>query len=103
MTHQQADRPAPRPYTSTVRPTHLASPKTNSMAIASFVLAFFFWPLAIVFGHISLHQIRRRGEGGRGFALAGLIMGYALLAVVVLLVILVIVVASSHSTTTNSP
>ena len=37
---------------------------------------FLFAPLAIVFGHISLSQIKKSGEDGRGLAVAGLVMGY---------------------------
>jgi peptidyl-prolyl cis-trans isomerase B (cyclophilin B) len=71
------------------------------MAILSFVFLFLFWPLSIVFGHIALHQIRRAQESGRGFALAGLIIGYIILALMVLIV--VVVIASTHSSTTNNP
>ena len=46
------------------------------MAIASLVCAFLFAPLGIVFGHISLSQIKRTGEEGRGLAIAGLVIGY---------------------------
>jgi len=46
------------------------------MAIASLVCAFVFAPLGIVFGHLSLSQIRRSGEDGRGLAIAGLVIGY---------------------------
>ena len=46
------------------------------MAIASLVCAFVFAPLGIVFGHLSLSQIRRSGEEGRGLAIAGLVIGY---------------------------
>ena len=46
------------------------------MAIASLVCAFLFAPLGIVFGHLSLSQIRRSGEDGRGLAIAGLVIGY---------------------------
>jgi hypothetical protein len=37
--------------------------------------------LAIVFGHIARGQVRRTGEGGRGMATAGLILGYMVLVV----------------------
>jgi hypothetical protein len=47
------------------------------MAILSLVFAFIFCPLAIVFGHIARRQIRDRGEGGSGLAIAGLALGYA--------------------------
>ncbi|MGH3912531.1 MAG: DUF4190 domain-containing protein [Pseudonocardiaceae bacterium] len=49
---------------------------TNTLAIPALVLAFAFWPLAIVFGHRARKQIRRTGEGGRGLATAGLVIGY---------------------------
>jgi hypothetical protein len=34
------------------------------------------WIVAIITGHLGLAQIGRTGEGGRGMAIAGLIMGY---------------------------
>ena len=46
------------------------------MAIASLICAFLFAPLGIVFGHISLSQIKRTGEEGRGLAVAGLVISY---------------------------
>jgi Domain of unknown function (DUF4190)/Domain of unknown function (DUF1707) len=76
----------------------------NGLAIASFSLGLsqiFFWFLtgipAIITGHIARQQIKRRGEQGAGFALAGLALGYAGLglAVVVGLIITLIVVAAT--------
>src|SRR2546430_12956461 len=49
---------------------------TNAWAIVSLVCAFLFAPLGIIFGHISLSQIRKTGEEGRGLAIAGLVIGY---------------------------
>lgn len=49
---------------------------TNSMAIASLICAFLFAPLGIIFGHISLSQIKRTGEEGHGLAVAGLVISY---------------------------
>jgi len=49
---------------------------TNALAIASLVCAFLFAPLGIVFGYLSLSQIKRSGEDGRGLAIAGLVIGY---------------------------
>ena len=51
---------------------------TNALAIASLVCAFLFFPLGIIFGHISLSQIKKTGEEGRGMAIAGLVIGYLL-------------------------
>jgi len=62
-------------------------PRTNALAIASLVCAFLFAPLGIVFGHLSLSQIRRSGEDGRGLAIAGLVIGYVVtIATIVALV-----------------
>jgi peptidyl-prolyl cis-trans isomerase B (cyclophilin B) len=58
------------------------------MAIASLVCAFLFAPLGIVFGHVSLSQIRRTGEDGHGLAVAGLVLSYLFTALTVLLVVL---------------
>lgn len=60
---------------------------TNGMAIASLVTAFLCTPLAIVFGHIALSQINRTGEGGRGLATAGLVLGYVFLGIGVLVLL----------------
>jgi Domain of unknown function (DUF4190) len=59
------------------------APPTNAMAIVSLVLAFLFWPLTIIFGHIALYQIRRTGERGRGLAITGLVIGYVFLGLIV--------------------
>lgn len=50
--------------------------RTNTMAVLSLVFAFVFSPLAIVFGHVGLSQLRLTGEQGRGLAIAGLVLGY---------------------------
>jgi hypothetical protein len=61
--------------------------QTSPLAIASMVcgmVALVLGPLAIlaiVFGHIARRQVRRTGEGGRGMATAGLILGYMVLVV----------------------
>jgi len=62
-------------------------PPTNAMAIASLVCAFLFAPLGIVFGHLSLSQIRRSGEDGRGLAIAGLVIGYVVTIATVVAVV----------------
>lgn len=67
--------------------------KTNTLAIVSMIASIvgFIWILPIigsiagvVMGHISLSQIKRTNEKGRGMALAGLIVGYAGLALAVI-------------------
>ena len=44
--------------------------------------------MGIVLGHVSLGQIRRTGEGGRGFALAGVIIGWVCVGIAVLFLLL---------------
>lgn len=71
--------------------------KTNALSIVSMISSIvgFIWILPIIgsiagviMGHISLTQIKRTGEKGRGMALAGLIVGYAGLALAVVGIIL---------------
>jgi peptidyl-prolyl cis-trans isomerase B (cyclophilin B) len=71
------------------------APPTNTMAILALVFAFLFWPLAIVFGHTAHKQIARTGEGGRGMATAGLVIGYLGLAAAVLLILILVVAAGA--------
>ncbi|TFD09175.1 thioredoxin domain-containing protein [Cryobacterium sp. TMT1-66-1] len=78
-----------------VPPPFVSAPKTNTLAIVSFVSSFFIGLVAIITGHIALGQIRARGELGRGFALAGLIIGYFMVAVTSVLLVLLIVFASA--------
>lgn len=62
-------------YGQTAAPGYYAPP-TNTLAILALVLGFVISPGGIICGHIALNQIKRTGEGGRGLALAGLIIGY---------------------------
>ena len=48
----------------------------NPLALVSFIGSFFVGLVGIICGHIALKQIKRDGSRGRGFALAGTIIGY---------------------------
>lgn len=73
-------------------------PKTNTLAIVSlisslvgvFVLFGIGQIVGIITGHISLNQIKRTGEGGRGMALAGVIVGWVTLGLVIVATIALI-------------
>lgn len=67
--------------------------RTNGMAVASLVGAVLFAPLGIVFGHISLSQLKHSGEQGRGIAIAGLVIGYVMTALAIVTVVLAVVFA----------
>ena len=77
-------------------------PKTNGLAVAAMVCSFFFWIygigaiLGIVFGFIARSQIKRSGgtQQGKGMALAGIIIGFAGIAIGIVLVIVLLVVVN---------
>ncbi|WP_319455458.1 MULTISPECIES: DUF4190 domain-containing protein [unclassified Mycobacterium] len=64
--------------------------QTNAWAIVALVAAFTFPPMAIVCGHVSLSQIKRTGDEGRGLAIAGLVVGYVFTALIIVFVALMI-------------
>lgn len=69
------------------------APPTSGLAVASLVLALCgFGLLPVVLGHFALRRIRQTGERGYGLAVAGLVLGYATVA---LLVVVLLVVAGS--------
>ncbi len=108
--YQPAGAPAypgyPQQYVPGMNPT-------NPLAIASFIcsLAGIFVTglgiIGIILGHIALGQIKRSNgyEQGRGFALAGLIIGYVWLGLIVIflvafvLLFLLIIPTTTPSTT----
>lgn len=73
-------------------PVYLAPRPTNGLAIATLVLGICgFALIPVIMGHIALKQIRERGDGGAGLAIAGLILGYLALAGYVIVGIMVVV------------
>jgi hypothetical protein len=75
------------------QPTPLKQGGWNGLAITSLVLGIV-WVyaigsiLAVVFGHIALHQIKARpGQKGKRLAIAGLILGYLGFAFMALLIV----------------
>lgn len=67
-----------------------AQQPTNTMAIVALVGSFFIPLVGIICGHISLNQIKKSGEQGRGLAMAGLIIGYVYTALIVVVVVIYI-------------
>jgi len=81
-----AAAPAYPAYGQPAAPGYYAPP-TNTLAILALVLAFVVSIGGIICGHIALSQIKRTGEGGRGLALAGLVIGYVFTGLGLLIVI----------------
>lgn len=87
------------PEASITKPTPIAATatdvtRTSGLAIASLVLGIF-WiygigsTLAIIFGHVSLAQMKKDSTiKGRGLAIAGLVLGYLALILLVLFVVI---------------
>lgn len=78
--------PGAAQYPVVVPVAYVPTQGTNGLAIAAFVCPLVFcvlFPLGIIFGHIALSQIARTGEGGKGLAIAGLVISYVTAAIVV--------------------
>lgn len=82
---------------------------TNGMAIASLVCSLFGWIciiggiLGIIFGFMALGQIRQSGQGGRGMAIAGIVIGVIVTALVILAGILGTMFGGTSSTHSSAP
>jgi len=73
--------------------------KTNTFAIVGLVASFFIALVGLIFSIVALGQIKRTGEGGRGLAIAGIIissLAIVLGAIGLVFYFLVIVAYSSH-------
>lgn len=93
--HSPSPQPAPQPA-----PYPAPQPPTDGLAIAAFVCGLFGLALIpIVLGHLSLKRIRRGERSGVGFAVVGLILGYAALT---LWIVVGIAVAGSVIWAVNS-
>lgn len=111
MNHHQHDS---QRYDYIPPPPAYTPPKTNGKSIVALVLGilavslpyigFLIGIVAIVFASLSLKEIKRNGEQGRGMAIAGLVCGivgtaiYAILLLIVLIAFVTIAGATSSFT-----
>ncbi|MFJ3958628.1 DUF4190 domain-containing protein [Arthrobacter sp. NPDC090010] len=70
---------------------------TNTLAIISLISAFFISLLGVILGFVALSQIKRTGEGGRGLAIAGIIVGFAGMVIGLIVAISTISMSASLS------
>ncbi|MBT2512962.1 DUF4190 domain-containing protein [Arthrobacter sp. ISL-30] len=73
-----------------------APAKTNTLAIVALISSFFVSLLGVILGHIALNQIKTTGEGGRGLAIAALVIGYVSMAFAIMLIIVMVGAAASQ-------
>lgn len=71
--------------------------KTNSMAITGFVLAFLMPLLGLILSIVGLRQVKKRGEGGKTLAVAGIIVSAVTIAIATLIIALVFIAVPSIS------
>lgn len=64
----------------------VSSNKTNVLAILSLVFSFLFSPVGLILGIISLKQIKKTSEKGKGLAIAGVII--SLISIIIFVVVI---------------
>lgn len=75
------------------------SPKTNTLSVVGLIFAFFVPLVGLICSIISLSQIKKRQEKGKGLAIAGIIISIIVgLLQIITLVLIVITVNSSNIT-----
>jgi len=91
-----ADAYSPPPPAAAYPPPAPVSRGTNGFSIASLVLGivWIYWVgsiLALVFGYIAKSQIDRSdgAQGGRGMAIAGIVLGWIGIALLILFIVII--------------
>ncbi|MGO4594771.1 DUF4190 domain-containing protein [Leifsonia sp. 2TAF2] len=99
---QQQHTGAPTTYAddaATPAPPAPPANTTNVLAIVAFVAAFFVGLAGVICGIISLTQLKRTGQKGRGFAIAGVVIGGVQIVISVIATIAVIAAGALLGTT----
>ncbi len=84
-------------------PARVATGELNDLAVLALIASCIGLSIpGLVMGHIALRQIKRNGDTGHGFALAAVIVGYAitalvLLAIVAFVIFMIFVLSAANS------
>jgi hypothetical protein len=82
-------------YTAPQQPIAPAQRPTSGLAIAGLLTGIFFWPAGIIINPIALAKIKKSGDGGRGLAVAGLIISIlGLLGTVIAIIVTTLAAAA---------
>jgi type IV pilus assembly protein PilA len=86
----QIASPSVSPAKPAIGPAHTSGKAIASLACGIFIFAFPLSILAVIFGHLSLSEIRKSAGRltGEGIAMAGLVLGYMGLAVIPFILII---------------
>ncbi len=85
------------PHGQTYAPAPPTSAPTQPLSIWGFVLSFLFWPAGLVLSILAIKKIGREGGGGRGLAIAGVVISScaAVFGVIIFLATMASVAATS--------
>ena len=87
MTVGGSSLPAVRGTARTGDGTSAATGPIAAGTVVAFVLAFLLPLIGAILGHVALSQITKKGQGGRGFAIAAIVIGYLLTFVVLVVIV----------------
>lgn len=102
---------APNPYAAPVQPgapagyqqqPYAAPAQTEGLAIGALIAGIVFWPVGVVLSLMALSKIKKTGNGGRGLAIAGLILSIVGFLSTIVAIIAFVVVAASTATAVKS-
>ena len=86
-----------QPYSAPAVPAYQPQPQQsyNVLAIVGFVLSFFTTIIGLIISIVALNQIKKTGEKGRGFAIAGIWISIAAIVIAIISVIFFAILAAS--------
>jgi hypothetical protein len=102
MTDPVTPDPTPIPPAAPAYAPAPAAGRTNVLAIVALILGIVVPIGGIICGPIALGQIKRTGEGGRGLAIAGIIIGAVLILLYIILIIVSVALAATAGALNNS-